>query len=105
MHNCRAFICAGCAGLFAAAFFEHVSACALLQVVSEAAEAAAKGILRHCHAPRLVPCVCDIMTGDKNAKLRGHCSKLLLQVRTSRSTTEHNRAVNAAVQVAQQCNN
>jgi hypothetical protein len=52
-----------------------------MQVVSEAAVDAAKGILRHCHAPRLIPCVCDIMTGDKNAKLRQHCSVLLLQVR------------------------
>jgi hypothetical protein len=52
-----------------------------VQVVSEAAEAAAKGILRHCHAPRLVPCVCDVLTGDKNAKLRQACSVLLLQVR------------------------
>jgi hypothetical protein len=52
-----------------------------LQVVSEASDAAAKGILHHCHAPRLVLQVCDILTGDKSAKLRKHCSGLLLQVR------------------------
>eukprot|EP00878_Enallax_costatus_P031208 GHUV01034104.1.p1 GENE.GHUV01034104.1~~GHUV01034104.1.p1 ORF type:complete len:529 (+),score=166.68 GHUV01034104.1:627-2213(+) len=51
-----------------------------VQVVSEAADSAAKGILHHCHAPKLVPCVCDIMTADKSAKLRKHCSVLLLQV-------------------------
>ncbi|WIA41106.1 hypothetical protein OEZ86_004736 [Tetradesmus obliquus] len=78
-----------------------------VQVVSEAAEAAAKGILRHCHAPRLVPCVCDIMTGDKNAKLRGHCSKLLLQIVEEWEPLEYQRhidcleaALTAAVQDA-----
>lgn len=50
------------------------------QVVSEASEAGAKGILHHCHAPRLVQQVCDILTGDKSAKLRKHVSGLLLQV-------------------------
>lgn len=52
----------------------------LVQVVSEASDAAAKGILQHCHAPRLVPQVCDILTGDKSAKLRKHCSSFLLAV-------------------------
>lgn len=51
-----------------------------LQVVSEASDAAAKGILSHCHAPRLVPQVCDILTKDKSAKLRKHCSAFLLHV-------------------------
>lgn len=53
-----------------------------LQVVSEASDAAAKGILHHCHAPRLVLQVCDILTGGKSAKLRKHCSGFLLQVRS-----------------------
>jgi hypothetical protein len=51
------------------------------QVVSEASDAAARGILHHCRAPRLVPQVCDILTQDKSAKLRKHCSGFLLQVR------------------------
>lgn len=59
----------------------------LMQVVSEASDAAAKGILYHCHAPRLVPQVCDILTGDKNAKLRKHCSAYLLQVCQSTQLT------------------
>jgi CLIP-associating protein 1/2 len=50
------------------------------QVVSEASDAGARGILHHCHTPRLVPQVCEILTGDKNAKLRKHCSGFLLQV-------------------------
>eukprot|EP00878_Enallax_costatus_P036245 GHUV01040644.1.p1 GENE.GHUV01040644.1~~GHUV01040644.1.p1 ORF type:complete len:239 (-),score=67.66 GHUV01040644.1:296-1012(-) len=58
----------------------YCNPCCCVQVVSEAADSAAKGILHHCHAPKLVPCVCDIMTADKSAKLRKHCSVLLLQV-------------------------
>lgn len=51
-----------------------------LQVVSEAADTAVKGILHHCHAPKLVQSISDVLTGDKNAKLRQHCSAFLLQV-------------------------
>lgn len=57
------------------------------QVVSEASDAGARGILHHCHTPRLVPQVCDILTGDKNAKLRKHCSGFLLQVSRTPSRT------------------
>jgi hypothetical protein len=58
-----------------------------VQVVFEASDAAAKGILHHCHAPRLVLQVCDILTGDKSAKLRKHCSGFLLQVRVHSAHT------------------
>lgn len=58
-------------------------------MVSEASDAAARGILHHCHAPRLVPQVCDILTQDKSAKLRKHCSGFLLQVRPLRTCPPH----------------
>lgn len=58
----------------------HLCVC-VVQVVSEASDAAAKGILHHCHATRLVAQVCDILTADKSAKLRKHCSAYLLEVR------------------------
>jgi fructose-specific component phosphotransferase system IIB-like protein len=57
----------------------------MVQVVSEAADTAAKGILHHCHAAKLVPCVCDTVTKDKNAKLRQHCSVYLVQVSISKT--------------------
>lgn len=56
-------------------------------MVSEASDAAARGILHHCHAPRLVLQVCDILTKDKSAKLRKHCSGFLFQVGRLRTET------------------
>eukprot|EP00775_Hariotina_reticulata_P009313 gene9313-9478_t len=78
-----------------------------VQVVSEAADTAAKGILHHCHAARLVPCVCDAVTKDKNAKLRQHCSTFLVQILEDWEPQEYHRyldnveaAITAAVQDA-----
>lgn len=51
------------------------------QVVSEAADAAARGILHHCHALKLVTTVCDALAKDRNGKLRQFCSLYLLQAR------------------------
>ncbi|KAF8062702.1 clasp1b [Scenedesmus sp. PABB004] len=74
----------------AAAAADHAAATAgagagrAAQVVSESADLAARGILHHCRAPRLVPQLCDILTKDRSAKLRKHCSAFLLQARRRR---------------------
>jgi hypothetical protein len=74
----------------------------VVQVVSEASDAGARGILHHCHTPRLVPQVCDILTGDKNAKLRKHCSAFLVQVSCLSSHRPLRRAAPTKAQAPQQ---
>jgi hypothetical protein len=67
----------------------------LSQVVSEASDAGVRAVVRHCHIPKLVPQICDVLTGDKNAKLRKHCSGYLLQVLEEWEVHEYSHYIDA----------
>jgi hypothetical protein len=51
-----------------------------VQVMSEAADSALRAILHHCQSLKLLGCVCSTVVGDKNAKVRMHCSSYLILV-------------------------
>lgn len=51
-----------------------------LQVVTDAADACARALVRYCHAPKVLPRLCSTVTGDRNGKLRQCASSYLLQV-------------------------
>jgi hypothetical protein len=49
-----------------------------IQVVTELADGAARDIMRHCPAPRLLPGLCTMVVSDKNGKLRNAAAEYLL---------------------------
>eukprot|EP00803_Ostreobium_quekettii_P000644 evm.model.scf_83.8 EVM.evm.TU.scf_83.8 scf_83:153419-159961(+) len=51
-----------------------------IQVMAEAADVAVQTILYNCQMGRAAQKVCQAVTSDRNAKLRQHCTKYLLQV-------------------------
>ena len=52
----------------------------MMQVMSEAADACAQLIVKHCASLPLIFLLCDVICEDRSPKLRHHCSAYLLQV-------------------------
>ena len=50
-----------------------------LQVMADAADLCCHTVLHHCHSPKLLRSLCDVVRTDKNSKIRLCCAKYLLQ--------------------------
>ena len=50
-----------------------------LQVMADAADLCCHTLLHHCHSPKLLRSLCDVVRTDKNSKIRLCCAKYLLQ--------------------------
>ena len=50
-----------------------------LQVMADAADLCCHTLLHHCHSPKLLRSLCDVVRNDKNSKIRLCCAKYLLQ--------------------------
>ena len=50
------------------------------QVMADAADLCVHSLLHHCPSPKLLKPLADVICTDKNAKLRQHCAKYMLQV-------------------------